>query len=111
MRAGRAKLVQKVKTEREGRMGGEMLLSTGSAPPPHRVEPRLFPGNAPLRIKVRPAHVSAMKQFHPTPQAPLNPGVYPRNGCNWEAAFSAIMTPPIGLSPCSRTPSRRLREA
>jgi len=75
-----------------------MLLSAGSAPP-HRVEPRLFPGNAPLRIKVRPAHVSAMKQFHPTPQAPLNPGVYPRNGCNWEAAFSAIMTPPIWAKP------------
>ena len=78
------------------------LLPAGSAPP-QWVEPRLFPGHAPLRIEVQPAYVSAVKQFHPTPQAPLNPDVYPRNGCNWVAAFSAIVTPPTGVSPSSRT--------
>src|SRR3954469_5361973 len=49
-----------------------MLLSAGCAPP-QSVGTRPFLGNAPLRIEIRPAHVRRMKQFHPTPQAPLTP--------------------------------------
>jgi hypothetical protein len=69
-RAGRAKLMQELKTGRQGRTGSGMLLLAGVAAP-HAVGPRPFPGNAPLRIESRPTHVSRLKQFHPTPQAPL----------------------------------------
>jgi hypothetical protein len=36
-------------------------------------------------------------------RAPLDPCVWQRKDCSWEAAFSALVTPPTRLSPSSKT--------